>query len=467
MRSGGEEFAVEAIMRSAFRTGQLIVVAFLFGTVSGCAYRTANARLEHFDPSHGYRPRTVLETRPLGDVLLVLAFSGGGTRAAALSYGVLQELRDTRIVANGVEKRLLDEVDLISSVSGGSFTAAYYGLFGERIFTDFERVFLRRNLEVRLLLELLNPLSWFRMAADALNRSDLAIRLYDRQIFEHKTFADLQAAQGPLLQINSTEIAIGDRFTFLQSQFDLICSDLSPLTVARAVAASSAVPGAFSPISLRSWAGTCGYEPPQSFVEALHDTSDEGRRRRHVAEQVESYLDDRRAYIHLVDGGVADNLGLRAALETVALSGSLRNRLADLGVEPPRHIAVLVVNAEVHPDPPYTLTAAGPGLAAMITAVSSVQIYSYNFETLELLRESMNSWNRELSSAESAGPSTAYIAEVSFANVADEQERQSLNELPTSFSLSDEQVDDLIAVGRRELRRSPDFQRLLQDLGAQ
>ena len=59
---------------------------------------------------------------------LAVAFSGGGTRAAAFSYGVLEKLRDTWLVINGEETRLLDEIDVISSVSGGSFTAAYYGL---------------------------------------------------------------------------------------------------------------------------------------------------------------------------------------------------------------------------------------------------------------------------------------------------------------------------------------------------
>jgi NTE family protein len=81
----------------------------------------------------------------MGDVFLLLAFSGGGTRAAALSYGVLRELRDTRVVVRGQETRLLDEVDVITSVSGGSFTSAYYGLFGDRIFEDYEQRFLRRK----------------------------------------------------------------------------------------------------------------------------------------------------------------------------------------------------------------------------------------------------------------------------------------------------------------------------------
>jgi NTE family protein len=97
------------------------------------------------------------------DVVFMLAFSGGGTRAAALSYGVLEELHETSYIFNGREIRLLDEVDSISSVSGGSFTAAYYGLHGERIFEDYEDIFLRRNVQRSLINGLLNPINWIRM----------------------------------------------------------------------------------------------------------------------------------------------------------------------------------------------------------------------------------------------------------------------------------------------------------------
>lgn len=91
-----------------------------------------------------------------------LALSGGGTRAAALAYGVLQELNETQLNDNN-STTALEAVDTISSVSGGSFTAAYYGLYGNQIFENFEDEFLRVNIEGRLIRRMyLNPLQWFR-----------------------------------------------------------------------------------------------------------------------------------------------------------------------------------------------------------------------------------------------------------------------------------------------------------------
>ena len=110
----------------------------------GCAtWRPVNVRLAQVDPDHGYRPALPSQHREPGRIWLTLAFSGGGTRAAALAYGVLEALRDTEIVIDGERLRLLDEVDTISGVSGGSFPAAYYGLFGDQIFEDFEQRFLK------------------------------------------------------------------------------------------------------------------------------------------------------------------------------------------------------------------------------------------------------------------------------------------------------------------------------------
>lgn len=430
-------------------------------TVGCAAYRPVNVPLERWDPHYGYRPERANELRPMGDVLVVLAFSGGGTRAAALSYGVLQELRDTPIREQGTGRRLLDEVDLISSVSGGSFTSAYFGLYGERIFDDFEERFLRRNVQARLILELLRPKNWIRLASTVFDRNELAVALYDRFVFDGATFGDLAATPGPFIEINAADLAVGNRFTFFQEQFDLICSDLAELQVARAVLASSAVPVAFNPVTLRNYANTCGFERPTWLGAALADRK--GSRRRYWnASVLASYLDPKaRKYVHLVDGGIADNLGLRGPLDNVILAGGIWSRLQTLGLERPRHVVFIVVNAESRPDQGFDLFPSAPSLGAIVGTVTGVQISRYNFETLELMRASLESWAREIPPGPDGRPVETHLVEVAFEAIEDDEERRYFHNVPTSFNLDDGTVDRLIAVGRRLLRESPDFQVLV------
>jgi NTE family protein len=237
----------------------------------GCAStRIENAPLAKYQRGAGYA--ATLEQRPGSSRLrVVLAFSGGGTRAAALSYGVLEELRKTEVVIDGQTARLLDEVVTISSVSGGSFTSAYYGLHGDGIFEDYEDRFLRRDIDARLAFNLLRPLEFLRIFFTPYTRSDMAMDIYDKEVFDGATFSDLAKAGGPLLNINSTDIEIGGVFTFVQPTFDMICSDLSKLRVAQAVTASSAVPGIFDPLMLENHAGTCGHSEPTWIQQALAD----------------------------------------------------------------------------------------------------------------------------------------------------------------------------------------------------
>jgi len=233
---------------------------------TGCAHYPVNQPLKQVNPKSGYRPKYTGTPGNSENLLLYLTFSGGGTRAAALSYGVLEELRKTEVVIDGKKRRLLDEVDGISSVSGGSFTAGYYGLFGDRIFDDFEGKFLKKSIQGALTSRtFLNPINWFRLYSDTFDRSDLAAEYYDKHVFEEKTFGDITARKGPMIMMNATDMTHGLRIGFNQDAFDLICSDLSRFPVARAAAASSAVPMLLSPITLRNYAGTCGFKVPEGF----------------------------------------------------------------------------------------------------------------------------------------------------------------------------------------------------------
>jgi len=189
----------------------------------GCAHYPINQPLKQVDPQSGYRPRSTGVPENSENLLLYLTFSGGGTRAAALSYGVLEELRKTEVVIGGRKRRLVDEIDGISSVSGGSFTAGYYGLFGDRIFEDFETKFLKKNIQGGLTARtFLNPINWFRLSSTYFDRSDLAAEYYDKHVFEGKTFEDMAARKGPMIMMNATDMTHGTRVGFNQDAFDLI-----------------------------------------------------------------------------------------------------------------------------------------------------------------------------------------------------------------------------------------------------
>ena len=108
--------------------------------LSGCQYvrPTLNAPLKQWDPQYGYRFSNLAppEEGNTDSLFFLAAFSGGGTRASALAFGALRELARQRIRWEGKDKRLLDELDLIYALSGGTFTGASYALFGDRIFQD-------------------------------------------------------------------------------------------------------------------------------------------------------------------------------------------------------------------------------------------------------------------------------------------------------------------------------------------
>jgi len=392
------------------------------------------------------------------NALFFLSFSGGGTRAAALSYGVLEELRDTTFFFNGQKKRLLDEVDSISSVSGGSFTAAYYALYGDRIFEDYEDVFLRRNVQRTLIGRVLNPINWLRMIFSKTNRTELAIDYYNRYIFHDSTFADIAARDGPHVEINATDLGIGERFTFTQQSFNMLCSDLGDFSVARAVAASSAVPIAFKPVTLENH-DSCQYEDP-AWVGLARKNLDNNERLRNLAQAYDSYQDkENRRYIHLVDGGITDNLGVRSLYDRVEASGGVLRAFKDSNARLPEYIIVIVVNAQIRAAHPMESSNESPSNAAVLGAVTRTQIGRYNLESMVLLEESLKRWAAELSTPDHKV--TPYFIKLDFESIADERIRVLFNNMATSFSLPNEEVDGLIEAGHQLLRQSPDYQRLI------
>jgi len=441
---------------------RFVVTGTVALVLSGCASYgvIGNAAISGQQEGREYSIRSHKASDTNHDLTLSLAFSGGGTRAAALAYGVMQELRDTKVTINGKTGSMLKQVDSISSVSGGSFTAAYYGLHGDGIFESFEEVFLRKNIEKHLVGQVLNPLHWFGRKG----RTERAIEYYDREIFHGATFSDMIQPNGPLIVINASDLAYGVRFSFLQEYFDLLCSDLETFPVSRAVTASSAVPVVFNPVVVENYPDC--KEQEADLMEHIRQRADEGddAELNLLAEGLESYGDkDQRKYIHFVDGGITDNMGLRAMYDLVSIAGGPEAYIRKVNAKIPGRLAVISIDASTSPVYEMDQTNKQPSIAHSIGAMSGVQLHRYNTATLELIENALYNWRDAL--AEDGKTMTPYLVEIGFEGIAPDV-RAYFNKVPTSFSLSNEEVDKLIEAGRQLLRDHPVFQQLVADLNS-
>ncbi|MCK5647671.1 MAG: patatin-like phospholipase family protein [Gammaproteobacteria bacterium] len=440
----------------------LFVIALLLNVLSGCASysRVNNVGIEEENKSDSYSQREHIKKND--DLKIFMSFSGGGTRAAAFSYGVLETLRDTRIFKNKNNISLLSEVDIISSVSGGSFTAAYYGLYGDKIFEDYEHVFLKENVQGILVNGIFNPLNWFRFMG-GFDRTELAINYYDNYIFNGATFSDFRKDM-PFIQINATDLSSGHPFIFKQEYFNLLCSDLSQFKVARAVAASSAVPVVFAPIVVKNYEGCEGVKMVDAWV---HLKNSDNFRSHEMKVALDRYSDKNKVqYVHLVDGGIADNLGLRVLYDTVNITGGATELAKKLSSAPPRHLVVMLINAAISPEKNMDTMVDEPLLSEQIGAVSSAQINRYSIESIQLLKESLQIWATELSKTVDYEVKP-YFIQIDFSGVQEESKNKLLNMVSTSFALPPEQVDGLRKAAHHLLNESPEFQRLLNDLNTE
>jgi len=463
----------------------LLILALLV-LLGGCAPRPTNPPISHTDPNTGYRFEARQSRLPDKDDLIILAFSGGGTRAAAFSYGVLEFLwRTEAIDSKGRKVRLLDHVDVITGVSGGSFTALAYGLYGDKLFADYEQRFLKRDVEGEIVARAFSPFNWGRLSGTAWGRSELAAELYDEILFNGATYADLGRRNGPFVVASATDIASGTRFLFHQALFDLICSDLDAVRLSRAAAASSAVPVVLSPVTFDNYSGTCNMTIP-AWMKVFLDSPSPPRPAARVIGTVrdaEAAFGDskQRPYLHLVDGGIADNVAMRGVLDAMQLIEALDEAGVPTQLTSARRIVVFVVNSLSEPPTHWDESENPPGAVQLLLKATGVPIDHYSQDSVELLRDTAAQWRerREIRDSVTLKPDAApgvskllrvpgaelYAVDVSFAALKDATERAYLNAQPTSFSLPAEAVDRLRAAAGTIIQSSPDFQRLLKDMG--
>jgi NTE family protein len=188
-----------------------------------------------------------------------------------------------------------------------------------------------------------------------------------------------------------------------------------------------------------------------------------------------------RPYIHLVDGGVSDNLGMRAILEGLEELEASPAFRSEVGLQGLRRLVIIVVNSRSSPGTDWDKGERAPGVFGQLLQSSSVPIDRYSYESVELLKDMAHGWTvkRELLIARGrlAGQSEAAAAasvpnidvfaiDVSFDSIDDPKERAYFLSLPTTFYLPPQDIDRLRSVAGQLLRQSGDYQKLLKQLSA-
>jgi predicted acylesterase/phospholipase RssA len=359
-------------MRDSRRAAEVSVtlVLALLG-IGGCTH--VNARLNDAQSSLESRKRNLTRAalRPrIGDdaparnddgYFVGLALSGGGSRSANFSAACMFELERLGI---------LDHVDYISSVSGGSLAGAYYCLSDRQRWNsgNVQRK-LTHPFASNMIFITLQPWNALAMTLSSWDRSDVLARSFEKILFMRDgralRFGDLRQDR-PRLLINATDLQSGRRFVFCNETFDELNSDLAKYPIASAVTASAAVPVLLHHMTLRDYSTVF------------------------------------KQYRHLIDGGVNDNLGVVSLVETY--TSQIRDARAVGMPDPyPRGVVLLIVDAHTNFDAELSnkadigiveSLAAGAGLTstALLNRVSSATLaeiivkYSPDQTTAQTLR---------------------------------------------------------------------------------
>ena len=415
------------------------------------------------------------------EIALGLAFSGGGHRAAAFSYGVLRALEDIKLPDG---RPMIDVVDLVAGVSGGSVTASYFALKGRDGYRDLYERFLLRDAEAAFSTAISLPNLLTVAQVGGANSARAFAGWLDEALLEGATFGDLaRRRRGAQLWISASDLYNRVPFVFSREVFRALCSDLDRVPLASAVSASAAFPVAFAPVNVESFSDSCRTPLPPWVHRAARDHEGSSLRRS-LARALERYRDpDVIRYVKLSDGGLTDNFGLKGLAiahgggdaPTTPFSPAIAAKL--------RRGLFLVVNAGRGPAGNWALERQGPDGKTTVEALADTAIdastmagYDHFQLTVAKWRERLVAWRCALSPAEvrrltggrpgwNCRDVQFFVGEVSFVDAGPEREA-TLNQVPTRFRLPAEQVDFVIESGNIALRREPTVQRFLNSLGA-
>lgn len=421
--------------------------------------------LSQIDPEKGYRLEKTMQQALEKENLVIVTFSGGGSRAVSLGYGVLEQFQQATVRPTERGDTLLQNIDVVYGVSGGSVLAAYLALEGQETIPKFKEFFLKKDFQKKVINEVFSLSNVPRLTSPQFGRSDLLQEQLNLALYHGKTFADLaRKRKGPFAVINATDMTAGQKVSFTQDFFDWLCVDLNDIEIARAVAASSAVPLIFSPITLNNHAGFCHAESKKAFLMQtqpgnrllLNNFNAMQKRLARYQDSVEQ------PYLHLVDGGLTDNLGLASLLDMSNLL-SVRKLYAELKKSALRHVVVVSVNAQNERTSHIDKSADVPGVREVVDTVINVPIDKATESTVQYSQKFANQWNAYAKRQRDA-KIKVYFVNVSLKDLPEGQLKKDVLNIGTSFYLPESDVDKLREAAKILLMQSKEYHAALKAL---
>jgi NTE family protein len=412
------------------------------------------------------------------DLMIGLAFSGGGMRAAAFSFGVLKEFSRAQAIVRGKRIALIDHIDFVTGVSGGSVPAAYFGLKRRAALDDFRERFLIRDAEESLRTSVsLGNIS--RAISGGVNEDTRFRTWLDDNLFEGATFSQLLTDRRPRIWINATDIYNGTPFVFGKTAFSAICSDLANYPVASAVAASAAVPLVFAPVVLETYPDQCNPRLPD-WIEKARNNPNAPPLLRAFALGVGRYRDGTVRYIKLLDGGLVDNFGLSGFTIGRESSEVPYGPLTQQQAAKLRRVLFLIVDSGQGPQGDWARQLEGPSGTDLVNAVTGAALYASVRSSYTAFQATMENWRNTLIRWRCGLPVAQFrklrggtpgdcrdlqifVGRVGFDQLGEERAAR-LGAVETRFKLPVETVDALIEGGSEALSLNPSYRAFLKGL---
>jgi NTE family protein len=177
------------------------------------------------------------------------------------------------------------------------------------------------------------------------------------------------------------------------------------------------------------------------------------------------------SYLHLLDGGLADNQGGHTVLETLS-SHSPTQLLYNINIGRTRRVVVIAVNARSDPNDTLAKVPNEPGLFDALNSVIDIPIdatTAYSNAGIQPLVDQLNTIHDLQVSTGDKNPLRVYSISVDFDQFHNDQSemRDFLKNVGTSWNLSDVALQKTLDSGGLLLRQHPCFQHLLQDMKIQ